>query len=578
MTQETERNERERHDMGGLLAWTWAAGAGAGILAGALTQSWGVGATVGGLAVYAPVVYGAACKWLDNLAGRKFVQALAELDRKRLDLAHERERLALEHQKVVRIYPDPNGRLPILQDGDGTMLDLNSQLRFTMREILQEDPMRELVDSRIRALVAAHGWPTPAAAAAMMPEQPAAALAASGGSLGDLLTRYNHKPRLHSILIGETVDPGTGQAAPLLLDLPKSVHVLVTGASGLGKSTLEEAIALQLATMDGVELAAIDYGSGTFDGLTDYARWPLADTPALAVALLRELIALCNRRKVDFAKAGRIRSLEQYNATTGSNLPFVAVMIDETSALLDQPGTKGPLVELARMGRKYGCGLLLGGTDFKADTLPSEARGNCQARLAFWLEQGLSQSLLGSPAANRIRGDVGQIVVKRPGVAGTVEGRTPQVIEGDYRILANRPPAQHVDLAPADLDQGTNGAPSDTDDDPTWPDDERIKRLHDAGMSDTGIARRVYGHENMFYINKVRRHLAGPVVVGGDEDQEPHTNTIGQPGHTNTNNRAPDWCEYCDGAGPYTTCRACGVAVCTSCAAGGLCPDCQGGE
>lgn len=257
-------------------------------------------------------------------------------------------------------------------------------------------------------------------------------------TLSNLFDKYNHTPDLRHILIGETIDPTTNQIVPLTIDLPESVHAILTGASGLGKSTLLEAIALQLARIENVQLAAIDYGSGTFDGIEKHLAWQLADLPQLAIALMAEIIKEIARRQALYKKFGRVRSVEQYNTIATrfgeESLPFIAVMIDETSPLLDEPGTKKPIIELARTGRKYGVGLIFGGTDFKADSMPTQARGNCQARMSFWLESGLSRSLFNCGDANKLTGK-GDLLIRRAGQVGLVRGRTPIVVDADYRLL-----------------------------------------------------------------------------------------------------------------------------------------------
>ena len=259
-------------------------------------------------------------------------------------------------------------------------------------------------------------------------------------TLGHLFDKYAHQPDLRHVLIGETVDEATNQVMPLLLNIPDSVHVLLTGASGLGKSTLIEAIALQLAGLQDVRLAAIDYGSGTFDGVESWLSWELAETPKMAIALMIEIISLIERRKEMYKEFERVRSIDQYNTmairANREPLPFVVVMIDETSPLLEEDGTKKPIVELARTGRKFGVGLIFGGTDFKADNLPTEARGNCQARMSFWLEAGLSRSLFNNTKANELDGK-GDILVRRSGHTGLVRGRTPIVVDADYARLGN---------------------------------------------------------------------------------------------------------------------------------------------
>lgn len=348
-------------------------------------------------------------------------------------------------------------------------------------------------------------------------------------SLDALLAKHRFRPRLHNVLIGEYVDENN-TARPLTLDIPKAVHILCTGASGLGKSTLLEAIALQLATVSDVSMCAVDYGSGTFDALESFMRWSIADTPDLAVALFKELIRLANERKELYKSVDRARSLDHFNAMSGERLPFIACFVDETSALLDHDGTKEAVITLARMGRKYGVGLLLGGTDFACSTLPSAARGNCQARIAFWLESGLSRSLLGSDVATRLSGDVGDIVCRLPGRGPAIVGHTPMVVEGDYSRLPQK--SGKTDVLPVVV--------AAIEDDPSLPDAERVYRLHDAGKTVTAIARTVFKYGNAHYIQKVRDILANRDVVVVVDDAHNEGNNNGHDNNDNHDNRMGD--------------------------------------
>lgn len=328
-------------------------------------------------------------------------------------------------------------------------------------------------------------------------------------TIGDLVKKYAFKPSLRNVLIGEQVDEVTNQVVPLTLDIPSSVHILCTGASGLGKSTLLESIAMQLAMSDGIWLAAIDYGSGTFDRLEDYLHWSLAGDD-LAVALIHELVGLCKKRKEKYEKVGRVRSLQQYNAHTGENVPFVVLIVDETPPLMENPQAKSATTELLQMGRKYGVGVVVAGTDFKVDTLPSQARGNCQARIAFWLEPGLSRSVFNSNAATELE-SVGDIYVRKPGHPGLIRGHTPDVIDADYRTLG-------LDQQQATTEQVVLESKQEIIDNPDLSKEERVVRLKEAGHSDTAIAREVYGYGNSFYIGKVREVLADVVVVDDTEN------------------------------------------------------------
>jgi len=434
-------------------------------------------------------------------------------------ITQRRDKLTLSHideqnrlHAIRHLERDENGNLGVTMDVNGNYRNLDTGEVFTQLATLYLDPIRAQMDAMYKMLLAMRG--VGAGNAGKLNDLAANARPALNWghtTLGTLLAKYDFKPRLHNVLIGEYADE-SGAIRPLTLDIPKAVHVLCTGASGLGKSTLLEAIALQLATIEGVQLAAVDYGSGTFDRLEPVLKWQIADTPGLAVALFIELIKLANQRKEAYKQAGRVRSLAQFNAITGLDLPFVTCFVDETSALLEHDGTKDKLIELARMGRKYGIGLILGGTDFKATTLPTEARSNCQARLAFWLEPGLSRSLLNSDEAAEL-GQVGDIVAKRPGQIGTVKGHTPDVTDIDYTRLEldGRPPAP---LEPVDDDPPSPGG---LDGDQV----DEIMDRHYAGEKPTPIARAVFGYANSRTVELVKAVISEYDNDDNDNDYDP---------------------------------------------------------
>jgi hypothetical protein len=419
------------------------------------------------------------------------------------DDLHERwrkarhDRLTLDHiaaqnslHKVREIRADERGRYPILYGENGILRDPNNLRAFTLSTVLERWPELEHLDAMHRQLCAMAGLSAPTQALEQITRGTAPIINLDKTTLDHLMVKHSFRPRLHEVLIGETLDPETGTIRPLTLDLPKSVHVLCTGGSGLGKSTLLEAIALQLVGLDGVAMAAVDYGSGTFDGLEGYMRWPVVDTPNLAIALFHELLNEIGNRKAMYREADRVRSLDQFNAMTGADLPFLAVFVDETSALLEYEGTKDRLIELCRTGRKFGIGLVLGGTDFKCTTLPSEARGNCLARIAFWLESGLSRSLLDTDAATELQ-DVGEIVVKRPGHVGTVKGRTPLVTGASYARLPQTR-GEHAPLASVpEIIKSTDK-------------EQRIRDLAEQGLSTSAIAHEVYGYSNGRTVRQVQ--------------------------------------------------------------------------
>ncbi len=500
-----------------VLGWGWAASLAAGALTAIISQRAGAGALVAGIGASLPLFYGLGCAVLDDLAARRWFGYTRKLARQRDALTTQHIATQNQLHSVRHIAPDANGRLGVTFDG-GAYKNMDTGEAFTQLATLYLDPMRAQLDAIQRTLIAMRGITVGSARQAEPLLEPARSNSASllelqTSTLDGLLNKYGLHPRLHQVLIGEYIDEKAGVVQPLTLDIPKSVHILCTGASGLGKSTLLEAIALQLAGLEEVQLAAVDYGSGTFDRLEPALRWQIADTPGLAVALFGELIALVNERKARYKDAGRVRSLDQYNLLTGGRLPFVACFVDETSALLDHPGTKARLIELARMGRKYGVGLILGGTDFKATTLPTEARSNCQARIAFWLEPGLSRSLLNSDAASAL-GKVGDMVVQRPGVAGTVKGHAPNVTDQEYARFGlaqeDRPRGQPARLEADEHESDQRGerrAGHEIVD--------QVLALHAQGVSLRAIQRKVFGYVGGAAYEQVRA-IVDTMTGGGD--------------------------------------------------------------
>lgn len=410
----------------------------------------------------------------------------------------------MERNAIRHFAPDANARLGLTWDGESYRNHDSGAVYGAIGAAIR-DPILEKLDAMHRLMIAAGpGGVTKTRQIAESTENVTRATWTSGQTLTAMMRRYDFQPRLHSILIGEYVDKNN-TVQPLTLDIPKSVHVLNVGGSGLGKSTLEEAIAIQLSQLPNVRIAAIDYGSGTFDRLEPALFWQIADDPGLAVALLHELINLCNERKALYKKIGRIRSLDQYNAMTGDSLPFVPVLVDETSALLDSEakaaGIREQFIELVRMGRKYGIGLILGGTDFKAVTLPTQARAHCQARIAFWMERALSQSLLNCGAASEL-GNVGDVVVKKPGVPGVIYGHTPDVVEGDYDQLdLGGHPKKIVPIEPS------TPPTVDSIDDFNLDNDERVRRIVGAGFSLRAASIRVFGGDGGAAYRKAKAAL-----------------------------------------------------------------------
>jgi hypothetical protein len=449
-------------------------------------------------------------KWAGGLAGGTVGSVMAyhaavqvwDDVTERMHLQRQR-RLTLEHvatqndlRGVRAIQADERGRYPLLYGKNGILRDPNNLRAFTLETVRERWPRLEELDAIARIVRAAGGWPTSATAEQMLPEGPIR----GGGdgawrtvTLRELLRTYG-RPSYHRLMLGETVDTGTGERQPVMGDMCDFVHVVVTGSTGWGKSTALEAMAKQLVMAGDCDLAFVDYGVNTFGMLAEYGLYRIADTPAAAVALFRVLVQEMHRRREAMAEYPQVKRVDEYNRLAGAALRPLVVFCDEASSLLDRSSEARDLVrDLTSMGRKYGLGCVFGGTDFKVATMPSETRGNCGLRVAMHLEEAqLSRSIIRSTNAVNLV-DKGRALARLPGVVGLVEVQFPIVERWD-----NLPARREQVVLVRDIEASGKVAQGDKV--------AQVIEMHEAGESDTAIAGALW-HPTTYYIRRVRSIL-----------------------------------------------------------------------
>lgn len=304
-----------------------------------------------------------------------------------LDLKDKAKQVELNAVRVLK--PNEQGRQGIVFDGK-TYRDADSGEVFTIELVKHLDPVRFQLNQIQKTLMSMQGVsvaPQATVESLMTGEAQPQALPETI-TLREAMSKYNVRPGIHNVFLG------VGLEGPVLVDMQKAVHMLVSGASGFGKSTLMEAIAKQLVLGGDCDLAYIDYGVNTFGMLQQYSAYQVADSPEMAISLFRELIDEGLRRKELLREYPRAKTIDDYNRITGDDLRPIVCFVDEAAPLFSEQDTKQPITTLAQMARKFGMWLILGGTDFKATTIPSNCTGNCGARVGFHLQPGLSRSLL----------------------------------------------------------------------------------------------------------------------------------------------------------------------------------------
>jgi DNA segregation ATPase FtsK/SpoIIIE-like protein len=418
-------------------------------------------------------------------------------------LLTEAQRIELDRQRLAiteKVYPDPDtGQYPLLWDGQ-RLLDADRGLVLTIPDgVIGVTPQITVPEQQARLLRAAGGWPPGGGnGSASMLSPPQTVNWPQSVTLDDLLKRYDIKPSFRCLLLGVTHKGGQWQ--PVVGDLADMIHVLISGASGFGKSTLAEAIAKQLVLAGDCDLCAVDYGVNTFGALAGHFMYPIADSAGMTAALFAELIRVLRVRKSMMRDYPMVKTIAQYNETTGDDLRPIVCLVDEASVLFAKSGQlKDLTIELSQTARKFGLGLILCGTDFKADTLPTEATGNFGARIAFHLRPSLSQSLLYSREAAELH-DKGRVKALLPGNSDLTEAQAPIVRRWDDLPPSNG--KQH-ELEPCQEEAGDDYL------------EKRILSLAEQGLSKNAIQREVFGYTGGKAYEVVTRVLSDTTTTEG---------------------------------------------------------------
>lgn len=208
------------------------------------------------------------------------------------------------------------------------------------------------------------------------------------------------------ILLGESMD---GQVA---IDLDKSPHTIVGGATGSGKTTLIITMTGQLIQKE-VEVTIIDLKGGqdyppAWKGklcnfVTD-SQDALSQLSMATQDLQSRLLAFA---QVSDAKGVPCSSLDDYNRLCAptSKLRRKVVVIDEIAELTDTTGMDKPHKELAakivqnlstiaRLGRSVGINLIIGTQRPDATVVPGQIKNNLANRICGICDNTLSMIIL----------------------------------------------------------------------------------------------------------------------------------------------------------------------------------------
>ncbi len=213
-----------------------------------------------------------------------------------------------------------------------------------------------------------------------------------------------------TIPIGASV---TGQ--PVFADIAKMPHVLIAGATGMGKSVFMNSLLLSLlykARPDEVKLILVDpkrVELSVYNGIP-HLIIPTVVEPQKAAGALIWAVGEMERRYHLMEKFG-MRSIESYNnavredPSRGEVQPKIIIVIDELNDLMMQArdAVEPAIMSIAQKARAAGIYLIIGTQRPSVDVITGVIKANIPSRIAFHVSSGTdSRTILDAYGAEKL--------------------------------------------------------------------------------------------------------------------------------------------------------------------------------
>ena len=248
---------------------------------------------------------------------------------------------------------------------------------------------------------------------------------------------------------------------PMYFNIAKMPHLLIAGATGMGKSVCINSIIVSLlykARPDEVKLILIDPKKVEFNIYKDIPHLyaPIVSEPTKAAGALASAVAEMERRFELIEEVG-VRDIYNYNAMTKDDpdkefMPQMVIIIDELADLMmtAADSVESSICRLAQKARAAGIHIIIGTQRPSVDVITGLIKANVPSRIAFTVASQVdSRTIIDIAGAEKLigRGDmlfapVGAPKPMRVQGAFVSEGEVEKIVEF---IKANNSGAKYND-------------------------------------------------------------------------------------------------------------------------------------